>query len=120
LGLDPKSVISSDLYKTASELLSEWKGVIAEARGRATESGETPRSEICPACGADGVLTEDTDGKIQCHLCGETLKSGTCPLCDKPALGYYPGWDDEVYHDDYVADFGADHAEMQAEIRRNK
>jgi hypothetical protein len=116
LKVDLKSVISADLYKTANELLSEWKLVIAEARGRATESGEMLRSEICPACGADGVLTEDGDGTIQCHLFGETLKSGTCPICNKPALGY-PGWDDEVYHDDCLADVGADYA---AEMRRNK
>ncbi len=104
LKVDLKSAISADLYKTASELLSEWKGVIAEARGRAIESGETPRSETCPACGADGVLTEDADGTIRCHLCGENLKAGNCRICDKPAIGH-PGWGDEIYHDACLAGY---------------
>jgi len=116
LKVDLKSVISADLYKTASELLLEWKGVIAQARDRATKSGETQRSETCPACGAAGVLTEHADGTVQCHLCGETLKAETCGICDKPALGH-PGWDDQIYHDDCLADYAADYF---AEIRRNR
>src|SRR5262249_46778949 len=99
LGLDLKSVISTDLYKTAGTLLDEWKNVVAEARLRASQVGQTVLQDACPRCGAERVLTEATDGAVECHLCGKTLRSGDCQICGKRALGDAMGWeDDEVYH----------------------
>lgn len=121
LGLDLKSVISTDLYKTAGMLLDEWKNVVAEARLRASQVGQTVLPDACPRCGAERVLTEATDGAVECHLCGKTLRSGNCQICGKRALGDAMGWEgDEVYHDKCLHDYGSDWAEMEAEIRRGK
>src|SRR5215468_2628086 len=120
LGLDLKSVISTELYKTAGTLLDEWKNVVAEARLRADQAGQTVLSDVCPRCGAEHVLTEATDGAVECHLCGKTLLSDNCAICGKPAIGD-AGLNDEVYHDECLDDFGsywAERAEEEAEIRR--
>lgn len=121
LAIDLKNIIPNDLYKTAATLLKEWKEVVAEARRRASQSGETVLPDPCPRCGADQVLTEGSDGKIRCHLCEKTLLSGNCPICGKPAFGESTGWEgDEVYHDKCLDDYVSDWLEMQAEIRRGK
>jgi hypothetical protein len=121
LSIDLKKVIPKELYKIAGALLTEWKGVIREAQERASKARQTVLPDACPGCGAENVLTHGTDGSIECHLCGETLLSGNCPICGKPALGHSTGWEgDEVYHDRCLDDYGSDWLQMQAEIRRGK
>ena len=126
LGVELRSVIPPDLFSTAGELLEEWESVVAEASSRAaiaaSESGGTVLGETCPSCGAASVLVQAPDGSVRCLLCEkQSLFSGTCPLCNQPAISDMEGFNQgEVYHEQCISDFGEDYMMMREEARRGR
>jgi hypothetical protein len=85
LGTPIENILGKTWYRTAKNILAEWKRVLEEANGRANTEGHV-LVEACPDCGGEGVLSL-RGTQVFCHLCGsDQYEYQECGRCRRPTV----------------------------------
>jgi len=111
--------LSGPLFKTASNLMSEWVRAVQEATTRAHEEGNII-GEACPQCGGVGVLCLRGEHDVYCHVCSaKRFRYDECEGCGRQTVGE-PATGEGVICQGCIEAAGDQYLQMLDDIARGK
>jgi hypothetical protein len=120
LGTPLEDFLPKTLYRTVSDLLHEWERVVQNACAKAEAEGSV-LLEVCPDCGAAGVLCLRDEKRVFCHLCGtQQYHYDRCTQCGRQTMIRFSRFDEGNYCGRCIDDAGDRYIQMLIDIERGK
>jgi len=117
MGVALEDFLPPDMYRDASNLLSDWRNAIEAARDLASQEGRVVVRGVCPVCTGVEVMCRRDEDRAYCHLCKTDLYViDHCAECGAETLVSYAPQSRDFICDDCVDAAGDEYASMYGDL----